>query len=329
MTHHDREPRKNLARKVFDAITRRGRETLRIASPEIRQFERAAREDWMRRQARASALQEQAQLAEQQRTQRETRAEKLLEEKKRREAERGRQTHLALEKELKKREIDKQAEIIRRYTWNNIYDVHISSREGKVFESKYAWEHIYQQKSYNPNIALASEKDDGTFIDGSQAGRELSYNYVDVGEYQITWYEFSDSPTSGPELVSSSQSPGHLKETIRRSLSFGIGYFTDRAYIIDEAQGLISDDEVAKGVKAYFIHRRDNFSVGGSVAMEVGERIDKRSVGEIERYIIPVDYPESFSIFERALDKIAYDYAPDTVVPQANERIQRIFGRRD
>ena len=94
------------------------------------------------------------------------------------------------------------------------------------------------------------------------------------------------------------------------ALTFGIGYFTDRAAIIDEAQGLISDDELAKGIKANFIQH--TYTVE-----EEGKTVEKT-----EMIVVPHAYAEHVQLFCAFLHNAAEIISPDEYTTQIRRDIQ-------
>lgn len=133
-------------------------------------------------------------------------------------------------------------------------------------------------------------KDDGTIINRSLVGVSISYTHKDVaseGEKKIV----------------------HFPQ--KEELTFGIGYFGDRGAIVPEAQTLVSDEELEKGVKAYYIQR----------SYTVAER--GKAVRKTEIIVIPFAYEDSQHTFIKHLYTSAKSLAPETVLPQAIQRIKR------
>jgi len=94
------------------------------------------------------------------------------------------------------------------------------------------------------------------------------------------------------------------------ALSFGIGYFTDRAAIIDEAQGLLSDEELQKGIKANFIQH--TYTVE-----EEGKTVEKT-----EMIVIPHAYAEHVRLFCAFLRNAVIIISPDEYTTQIRKALQ-------
>src|SRR5260221_815255 len=96
-----------------------------------------------------------------------------------------------------------------------------------------------------PNIAITPlrhlhisiKQADGTIINNSRYGVTLSFTHNDINPLHEDWgiyaYDYQRPHTE--------------------ALSFGIGYVTDRSQIVEAAQGAVSDEDLATGVKAYFV----------------------------------------------------------------------------
>ncbi len=96
-------------------------------------------------------------------------------------------------------------------------------------------------------------KKDGSIINRSRFGVAISYDHSNIGVYTLQ----------------------------EEKLSFGIGYFGDRTQIIPEARELFSDEELQRGVKAYFVQR-------SYTAEEHGKLVRKT-----ELVAIPLTYEDS------------------------------------
>src|SRR6266852_4590284 len=319
MRRNEGEPKKNLVKRAWEAITRRGRNTPvepppapptplspepAPLSPEFQQFvEPEAREYLIRKQqrwAQARAMQEQAQLAERQRVERETKEREQLAEKKIREAEEGKEVCQLLEQTEQIRRIVTWADNIKSQYWVNNQNTPINLEEVSTPDEK--------------------EQDDGTWIRRSHVGRKVSYDYTDVGEYN--WTETSYGMGAG-EMTGGVDAifywTGGSEKSRREMLTFGIGYFGDRETIIQEAQMYVSDEQLREGVAAYFIQRNIDITASGY------GRIDEKSPTPShisETFVIPVAHPEAEDIFKSRLFAIAEKHDPDIVVEKANERIR-------
>ena len=123
-------------------------------------------------------------------------------------------------------------------------------------------------------------KEDGSILNRSRFGVAISYDHDNRGVYTLQ----------------------------EEKLSFGIGYFGDRAQIIPEARELFSDEELQSGVKAYFVQR-------SYTAEEHGKLVRKT-----ELVAIPLAYEDSQHTFIEHLYNSAKSLAPETVLPQSKKR---------
>ncbi len=113
----------------------------------------------------------------------------------------------------------------------------------------------------------------------------------------------------GSSIINRSRS-GTTIGNAHDALTFGIGYFTDRAAIIDEAQGLLSDDELQTGVKANFIQH--TYTVE-----EEGKKVEKT-----EMIVIPHAYAEHVQLFCAFLHNAAKIISPDEYITKIRRSLQ-------
>ncbi len=97
----------------------------------------------------------------------------------------------------------------------------------------------------------------------------------------------------------------------REELSFGIGYFGDRAAIVPEAQAAITDAQLEKGVKGYYVERSYTYVDGRG-----------RIVRQKKLVVVPMGYTESIETFFEKLYVNAKLVSPDAVVPKAKQRVK-------
>src|SRR5260370_27469339 len=90
-------------------------------------------------------------------------------------------------------------------------------------------------------------KQDGTTINHSYAGWMLSYTHDDIEQQHVDTFHY------------------HNQIPKTETLCYGIEYVTDRSHIISEAQESVTDEDVASGVKAYFIENTSTVEVGGKI----------------------------------------------------------------
>ncbi len=130
-----------------------------------------------------------------------------------------------------------------------------------------------------------SIKDDGTVIDRSQLGVSLVY------------------PFDGKRKK-------EREDRQENRLRMGIGYFGDRSQIIPEAQGAISDEDLVRGVKAYYVQRT---------------YVDKAtSERKTEIIVVPLAYADAQQTFFKHLYDSSVMLAPERMLPpQRARRYQR------
>src|SRR5205823_2631650 len=83
-------------------------------------------------------------------------------------------------------------------------------------------------------------RNDGTVTNRSRHGVTLSYTHDDIQEYWVH--------KKGERSYFL-----HEKQEIKEEIVMGIGYFIDRSGIIPEAQQAVTNEDLQKGVKAYFV----------------------------------------------------------------------------
>ena len=135
----------------------------------------------------------------------------------------------------------------------------------------------------------AAIKDNGIIRNHSRHGVTLSYTHDDIGK-----------PEGKDKIVTIPQ---------REELSFGIGYF-DQTHIIPEAREMFTENELERGIKAYYVER----------SYTVEER--GKAVRKTELVAIPLIYAAAQQKFIEHLYKGAKITSPETVIPQAQQRIQ-------
>jgi hypothetical protein len=129
---------------------------------------------------------------------------------------------------------------------------------------------------------------DGTVKNRSQHGMSLSFSHIE-----------QERLPNGNKGVS-------IKRT--EELSFGIGYFGERADIVPEARGAVSDEDLEKGIKAYYIQwnytaERDEY-IGDSTVL----------------YVIPFASDDAQRIFFEHLYRSAISTSPEKVIPDPIQR---------
>jgi hypothetical protein len=156
-------------------------------------------------------------------------------------------------------------------------------------------EHIWRDNSVRSNERISSIlpaiagdiliKDDGQIINRNRVGVSLSYRKD--GRHPI-------NPWEGQYTM----------------LSMGIGYFGRRGEIVPEAQGLVSDEDLKKGIKGYFVERM---------------LVDRKTGKEVkEVVVIPLVLQDSLYTFFKHLYDSAVDMAPEKRLPaRVAERFRR------
>jgi len=220
---------------------------------------------------------EDARRSEQQGRDQAARKQAQIAERKQLEISKGRQICTQLEPELRATPLAQFAEDIRRDIWKNNHHVRISLT-----------------KVSSPNVVLS---EDGSQIVQllSKVGWKVSYTFKDDGNFT---------------------NEDKFRE---HSLSFGIMYFGDRDYryrIIPEAQGLVSDEDLQKGVKALFIRSSEG---------EPGDFDPDPSLSEWS--VFPLAYPDYEKVFDTILFEKAKELSPNKFLPDAKDRMKRYYER--
>jgi hypothetical protein len=303
--------------------------------------EAAARELEQQRQAREAEIQEQR-VKESLRAA----TQKRLDERKLREETRGRSTSQELAHEVHRLHLDSNARDIQQLSWKNSQGVHINISEisrpdvvviGYNMRSEAEYEELekyYEQKSLDLNDKIQKEKNrflkflhsekieqyeqqkkevkdekmklgwewreirsgrftPGTVIDYSKFGIKLSYYHEDVVRKEGQIHALIDGLDDYQTVI------------VDEQLTLGIGYFGED--VIPEAQGSVTDEDLEKGIKAYFVE----------VTKTAGNR-----VLEARTVVIPYNYVEHRQTFHAHLYESAASLSPDQVIPDAKARIK-------
>jgi len=147
-------------------------------------------------------------------------------------------------------------------------------------------------------------------VNNSLVGIKVSYDFTGRRHYSVSGgetrlYYASDYDNEGT-LFTPPRKERHYEGKIENEITFGMGYFTERAQLITEAQALVSDGELQKGVKAFF--------VTSSSSSPNGDFVD------FERRIIPQVYPGSEGEFYNLILQKATYLSPDKHVQKPHRR---------
>ncbi|SRR6266700_6229029 len=244
-------------------------------------------DEWKKRQDQLKQEESARERARQQSqlSQAQSQAERNVAEQARRlrEAEKGGQTLQELEQEFRQQQLDRLAEEIKNSVWGNTQGVAITLTKISI-----------------PDV---TEFNDGTYRNRSLVGVKLSYSYEDVLHWSREDYIPNDEGAGITNVVA-----GSRVEIARQEFSLGIGYFGEYGKtMVDKIyypEGLPKDKSALEGIKSYYIRR------------------PKSEMSSDERYRVTHVYPYEYrDAFINRLNDLITPLSPDTVIPQARERV--------
>ena len=269
------------------------------AEQERLEAEERARELERQRQLQLEELRRQQKLAEEQ---------AIAERKKKRNLEEGTKACEKLTKEVQEKGLNQLAEGFKQDFWLKQFNKNALARLYR--DAVQEFNNISLQPITEPAVVL---NDDGTERENlSKSGITISYEYRErdfltetielAGDWHETRFESS-------------------LRTIKQELTLGIGFFSKREELIPEAQASVSEEELQKGIKAYFIRQRCTSELYNDNRILHKPNTTTTDV-QSDTIAIPYAYPEAeFAFLQHSLESFKRS-SPIQVIPGANRRLE-------
>lgn len=139
-------------------------------------------------------------------------------------------------------------------------------------------------------------REDGTILNRSGSGVTISYTHKDR------------------EIQTVGEQKREPIARLEESLTFGVRYVTDKRYLAQEVKDVVSDEDLDKGVKSYFVQQTRTIERNG------------KAEEETTMIAIPLGYAqtekEEILTFYKYLYDTAKSIAPKAVLPKAKERVK-------